>query len=162
MSKLRPAVALVACVLVASVATATPAKATRTVTYQPPVDAPITDPYRPPATPYGPGNRGIEYGTAFGAPVRAAADGVVTFAGAVAGARYVTLRHADGLRTTVGPLQDIAVAAGQHVSAAEGLGTAAGRVLFTARRGSTYLDPASLFGGGAARVRLVADRTRLH
>lgn len=28
--------------------------------YSPPVDAPIVDPFRPPATAYGPGNRGID------------------------------------------------------------------------------------------------------
>ena len=33
------------------------------VSYQPPVDAPVTDPFRPPLTPYGPGNRGIDYAT---------------------------------------------------------------------------------------------------
>ncbi|MEO7556023.1 MAG: M23 family metallopeptidase [Acidimicrobiales bacterium] len=139
-----------------------PAQARTDVTYQPPVDAPITDPYRPPPNPYGPGNRGIEYGTALGAPVRAAADGTVSFAGVVADVRYVTIRHADGLRTTVGPMDDIAVAVGQRVLAGERLGTAAGPVLFTVRRGTTYLDPASVLGGGPPRVRLVADRRRLH
>src|SRR5947209_18359858 len=66
-----------------------------TVVYSPPVDAPVTDPFRPPSTPYGPGNRGIEYGTAANASIAAAADGVVTFAGVVAGRQWVTIRHAD-------------------------------------------------------------------
>ena len=45
------------------------------VTYSPPVDAPVVDGFRPPATPYGAGNRGIDYATVPGTPVRAAADG---------------------------------------------------------------------------------------
>src|SRR2546426_469687 len=45
-----------------------------TVLYRPPVEAPVTDPFRPPLTPYGPGNRGIEYATVPGASVHAAAD----------------------------------------------------------------------------------------
>src|SRR5690606_16673870 len=36
------------------------------VDYDPPVDAPITDPFRPPPQPWLPGNRGIEYATAPG------------------------------------------------------------------------------------------------
>ena len=54
------------------------------VVYRPPVTAPILDPFRPPTTPYGPGNRGIEYATVPGTSVGAAADGVVVFAGPVA------------------------------------------------------------------------------
>ncbi|HVF32473.1 MAG TPA: hypothetical protein VM933_05500, partial [Acidimicrobiales bacterium] len=37
------------------------------VHYRPPVDAtPLVDTFRPPATPYGAGNRGIDYATAAG------------------------------------------------------------------------------------------------
>src|SRR5688500_89657 len=36
------------------------------VTYQPPVDAPVADRFRPPATPYGAGNRGVDYDTSTG------------------------------------------------------------------------------------------------
>jgi len=62
------------------------------VTYRPPVDAPISDPFRPPSNPYGAGNRGLEYATERGTPVAVAADGTVTFAGVVAGKRWVTIR----------------------------------------------------------------------
>src|SRR5688572_15830060 len=68
--------------------------------YAPPVDAPVVDPFRPPAGPFGAGNRGLEYGTPPGTEVRAAADGTVVFAGSVAGTRHVTVKHADGLRTS--------------------------------------------------------------
>src|SRR5436190_15456090 len=58
---------------------------------RPPVDAPVTEPFRAPATPYGPGHRGIEYGTAPGAVVRAPGPGVVAFAGVVASRRFVAV-----------------------------------------------------------------------
>ncbi len=51
------------------------------VVYTPPVDAPVVDGFRPPPTPYGPGNRGLEYALADVTPVRAAGDGEVIFAG---------------------------------------------------------------------------------
>src|ERR1700704_3756369 len=78
---------------------AAPAAATPTpgspgsVVYLPPVDAPVSDPFRAPSTPYGPGNRGIEYATPPGTTVVASADGTVRFAGVVAGRRWVTLDH---------------------------------------------------------------------
>jgi murein DD-endopeptidase MepM/ murein hydrolase activator NlpD len=138
------------------------------VTYRPPVEnAPVIDTFRPPATPYGPGNRGIEYGTRPGTPVTAAADGRVTFAGTVAGAHYVTVQHADRLRTTYGPLGTIAATttAGGAVEQGETIGTAGRRLLFTARLGDqdAYLDPAILLAAsgtdpGTGRVRLVPDR----
>src|SRR5438128_2186648 len=65
------------------------------VVYQPPVAAPVVDGFRAPATPFGPGNRGIDYATAPGTPIGAIADGVVVFAGPVAGSLHVTVLHAD-------------------------------------------------------------------
>src|SRR2546427_4550471 len=70
------------------------------VGYRPPVDAPVDDGFRPPATPWGPGNRGIDYATAPGAPVHAAAAGEVVFAGQVGGSLHVVVLHADGIRTS--------------------------------------------------------------
>jgi murein DD-endopeptidase MepM/ murein hydrolase activator NlpD len=134
------------------------------VTYRPPVPAPISDPFRPPASPYGPGNRGVEYDTAPGALVRAAAAGTVTFAGQVGGRLHVTVRHADGLRTTYGPLARIApgLAAGDRVDAGESVGTAGEHLLWTARLGAAYVDPSVLVAAsGGRRVRLVPDRRRL-
>jgi hypothetical protein len=127
------------------------------VTYRPPVDAPISDPFRPPSNPYGAGNRGLEYATERGMPVAVAADGTVTFAGVVAGKRWVTIRHADGVRTTYGPLQDMTVAAGDSVTRGQNIGTAAGHLTFTARLGEAYVDPSSLFDGGPPRVRLIPE-----
>jgi len=145
--------------LLAAVVTADPAGAAVRVAYRPPVTAPVSEPFRAPTTPYGPGHRGIEYASERGTVVGAAASGTVVFAGAVAGTRYVTLRHADGLRTTVGPLDEVDVAPGQRVVAGERLGIAAGPLLFTVRRGTEYLDPAPLLVAGPPRVHLVPDAT---
>jgi murein DD-endopeptidase MepM/ murein hydrolase activator NlpD len=131
------------------------------VTYEPPVDARVSDPFRRPATPYGAGNRGLEYDTRAGAVVVAAAPGEVTFAGSVAGRRYVTVAHADGIRTTYGPLGRIApgVVVGTAVDAGDAVGTAGELLLWTARIGEVYVDPAILLAAsGPPRVRLVADR----
>jgi len=150
---------IVSMVLGAAPAAAQPADAStgRAVVYSPPVDAPVTDPFRPPSTPYGPGNRGIEYGTAANTTVVAAADGEVTFAGVVAGRQWVTVRHADGVRTTYGPLATIAVAAAGTIRAGDAIGTTQAALLFTARVGDAYIDPASLFDGGPPRVHLIPE-----
>ncbi|MGI8663893.1 MAG: peptidoglycan DD-metalloendopeptidase family protein [Acidimicrobiales bacterium] len=145
-------------VLATSIATARPARSDPLPRWRPPVDAPISDPFRAPSTPYGPGNRGIEYATDSGAAVVAAAVGVVAFAGAVAGARYVAVEHAGALRSTVGPMADIDVAVGQRVQAGTRLGSAAAALLFTVRRDGVYIDPAPLLAGEFVGAHLVADR----
>jgi hypothetical protein len=123
--------------------------------YRPPVDAPVSDPFRPPAGPYGAGNRGLEYATAPGTEVRAAADGEVTFAGLVAGSRHVTVLHPDGLRTSYSFLAEIRVVVGQRVEQGDVLGTTVERLHLGARAGDAYLDPASLFGERPPKVHLV-------
>jgi hypothetical protein len=123
--------------------------------YRPPVDAPVHDPFRAPDGPYGPGNRGIEYDTGAHVPVRAAADGRVTFAGWVAGSLHVTVLHDDGVRTTASYLAEVTVVVGEEVVQGDVLGTTAGRLHFGARRGDAYFDPATLFQDGPPRVRLV-------
>jgi hypothetical protein len=124
-------------------------------TYRPPVEAPVVDPFRPPATTYGPGNRGLEYGTAPGTEVRAAGDGEVVFAGPVAGSLHVTVRHPDGLRTTYSFLARIDVVVGQAVHQGDRVGVTVAHLHLGARVGDAYLDPASLFGAGPPTVRLV-------
>ncbi|MEZ5410760.1 MAG: M23 family metallopeptidase [Acidimicrobiales bacterium] len=127
-----------------------------------PVDAPVVDGFRPPPNPYGPGNRGLEYGVTAGQPVVAVAAGRVGFVGPVAGRRYVVVEHSGGLRSTYGPLASVAVVRGQQLAAGEGIGEAAPGLLLTARLGSgptqRYIDPAPLLAGRCGRVRLVPDR----
>lgn len=132
-----------------------PATAAPPPTYVPPVDAPVVDPFRPPTTPYGPGNRGLEYGTAPGTPVAVVADGVVAFAGLVAGTRHVTVLHDDGVRTSYSFLARIDVVVGQHLRQGDIVGITIDRLHLGARIGDTYFDPASLFGTGPPQVHLV-------
>ncbi len=125
------------------------------VTYAPPVVAPVTDPFRPPPQPWLPGNRGIEYATEPGTPVRSAGRGRVTFAGSVAGALHVTVSHPDGIRTSYSFLAAIVVSVGAEVVRGQVLGTTGDRLHVGARRGDTYIDPASLWGAtGPPWVRL--------
>jgi hypothetical protein len=125
------------------------------VTYVPPVAAPVVDPFRPPGTAYGPGNRGLEYATAEGDDVRASATGTVQFAGQVAGTLHVTLGHADGVRTSYSFLDSIEVALGQRVARGDLVGRAGDRLHLGARIGDVYVDPASLFASGEVRVELL-------
>jgi hypothetical protein len=152
-----PAVALA--VLGAIVVSCCPeiARALEPVVYSPPVDAAVADGFRPPPTPYGRGNRGLEYALADDTAVRAAGDGEVVFAGQVAGTLHVTVLHADGLRTSYSFLTSIAVVRGSTVKRGEVIGRAQGGLHFGVRDAiGTYLDPALLFGGRLrSRARLV-------
>src|SRR5438552_4645802 len=127
--------------------------------YQPPVAAPVSDPFRPPAQAYGPGNRGLDYATAPGTEVKAAAPGEVVFAGQVGGTLHVVVLHADGVRTSYSFLARIEVHRGDRVDAGRLVGVAGGPVHFGARAGAAYLDPAALFGGPPG-VHLVPERQR--
>jgi hypothetical protein len=122
------------------------------VGYTPPVAAPVVDPFRAPATPYGPGNRGLTYDTHAGDLVRAAGDGTVVFAGRVGTSLHVTVLHADGVRTSYSFLRRIDVAKGRVVRRGDPVGTAGDSFHLGARRGDAYFDPASLFAGGAGGV----------
>jgi murein DD-endopeptidase MepM/ murein hydrolase activator NlpD len=115
----------------------------------------VLDPFRPPAEPYGAGNRGLEYDTRPGDRVVASADGTVVFAGPVAGSLHVTVRHADGVRTSYSFLAAVGVALGQIVRQGDQIGVAGERLHFGAREGAAYFDPATLFGGGSFEVELV-------
>ena len=125
------------------------------LTYRPPVDAPIVDHFRPPSCRWCAGNRGIDYTTAPGTSVRASAGGVVTFAGQVGGQLFVTIAHADGLRTSYAYLAAVAVSAGERVAQGDVVGTTGTTLHFGVRRGDVYLDPELLFRGGRLVARLV-------
>lgn len=123
--------------------------------WEPPVDAPVVDPFRPPSTPYGPGNRGLEYGTTGGESVRAVADGTVTFARRIGASRYIVVDHHGGLRSTYAYVESISVARGQRVRQGQIIATAAPGFHLTARLGDVYVDPMRLFAGEQPRPRLV-------
>lgn len=125
-----------------------------TVDYSAPVPAPVRVvlAFRPPADRFSAGHRGVDLATHPGEAVRAAGDGVVSFAGDVAGRGVVVIAHADGISTEYEPLAP-SVRAGQPVTRGQPLGTVSGthrdcapdRCLhWAARRGDIYLDPMSL------------------
>ena len=116
-----------------------------TAIYRPPVDAPVVDGFRLPNGPFGAGNRGLEYDTVPGQAVRAIGDGLVVFAGPVAGIDYVTVLHPDGLRSSYGYLAERLVTVGDRVVVGQTVGTAGERLHLGVRSGGTYLDPAALF-----------------
>ncbi len=129
---------------------------TSAVVLELPADGPVGERFDAP-TRFGPGHRGVDIEVRAGTRVGAAAPGRVTFAGWVAGSRWVTVDHGP-VRTTVGPLASIAVARGRWVVTGTrlgGSGWAHGRqtLHWSARRGDRYVDP-------LAQRRLVATLTR--
>ncbi|MGI8758651.1 MAG: peptidoglycan DD-metalloendopeptidase family protein [Acidimicrobiales bacterium] len=149
--------ALAACVLLATVPAAGAGPAT---TYSPPVDGAVVDGYRPPGTPYGPGNRGIDYATTPGEEVRAAADGEVTFAGRIGPSAHVVVLHPDGVRTSYSFLSTVTVRRGERVGRGQGVGTAGPVLHFGARAGERYIDPSLLLSTGPVEVHLVPAELR--
>ncbi len=120
----------------------------------------VTRGFDPPARRWLPGHRGVDLASAPGAVVRAAGDGVVAFAGLVAGTGVVSVDHAGGLRTTYQPLAP-AVAAGDRVRAGDPLGVLESGhagcpqpacLHWGLRQGEFYLDPLSLLGLGRLRL----------
>jgi len=95
----------------------------------------------------------VDLAASAGQAVLAAAPGVVTFAGRIAGVAAVSVTHNDGLRTTYQPVSPH-VHAGDRVAAGQPLGRlddwpghCAGPCLhWGALRGRTYLDPLALLG----------------
>ncbi|MFB9926278.1 murein hydrolase activator EnvC family protein [Amycolatopsis halotolerans] len=121
----------------------------------------VTRNFEPPATPFGPGHRGVDLEAAAGQQVLAADMGVVIFAGQVAGQGVVALDHDGGLHTTYLPIAP-AVAPGDQIYRGQPLGTAtpghpgcptAACLHWGARRGTEYIDPLALVGD-PSRVRL--------
>ena len=125
-----------------------------------PVDAPVVDGFRPPPGPYGPGNRGLDYGVAPGEEVRAAADGEVVFAGRIGPSAHVVVLHGDGIRTSYSFLAETAVQRGQRVGQGQVVGRSGAGLHFGARMGERYLDPALLLAGAALEVHLVPVELR--
>jgi murein DD-endopeptidase MepM/ murein hydrolase activator NlpD len=133
-------------------AVAEPAPPAATTLWVRPLDGAVTRPFDPPPHRYGPGHRGVDLAGSPGATVLAAGDGVVAFAGTVAGRPVVSVDHPSGLRTTYQPVT-ASVGAGQAVPRGSPIGTlaeghdgcpAAACLHWGLRRGETYLDPLTL------------------
>ncbi|HHC08903.1 MAG TPA: M23 family metallopeptidase [Actinobacteria bacterium] len=116
--------------------------------WAPPVDGPVVRDFAPSGS-YA-GHWGVDLASGAGDPVRAVADGVVTFAGTVAGMQAVTVEHG-GLRSTVSFLSGILVDVGRVVARGETVGRSGGHggvegTHLSARVGDRYVDPAPLLG----------------
>lgn len=121
----------------------------------------VARPFVPPATPWGPGHRGVDLAAPPGATVLAAGPGVVSFAGYVAGVGVVTMVHTGGLRTTYEPVAPL-VAVGAVLSLGEPIGTlesghgdcgpARWCLHWGLLRRSVYLDPLTLIHRGPVRL----------
>jgi murein DD-endopeptidase MepM/ murein hydrolase activator NlpD len=119
----------------------------------------VVQAFDPPAQPWLPGQRGVDLAGHAGERVLAAGDGVVSFAGPVAGIPVVSVTTGS-LRTTYEPVRPV-VRRGDAVSR----GTVIGRLVLADSqclpaaclhwgllRGSTYLDPLALLGLATVRL----------
>ena len=118
-----------------------------------PVDGAVVAPFDEPVHQYAAGHRGVDFAAAPGTPVRAANDGIVRFAGAVAGSLHVVVGHAGNLRTSSSFLASVAVHQGQAVRRGDVLGMSGGAgpdhgasvLHYGLRIGDRYVDPLQLF-----------------
>jgi murein DD-endopeptidase MepM/ murein hydrolase activator NlpD len=107
--------------------------------WQWPILGPVIRGFEPPSTPFSAGHRGIDIAAPFGTPVRAPAQGTVTFAGYVGGSLFVTIDVGDDYLATSSFLSQVLVKKGQHVSA--------GDVVALSGRGHPDEDPTHLHFG---------------
>lgn len=82
----------------------------------------VTAVFRKPAFRYGRGHRGADLGGSPGQAVLVAREGVVVFAGRIAGRGVVSVDHPDGLRSTYEPVTAVVVA-GARLAGGDPVGT---------------------------------------
>ena len=162
--RISSAIVLVVAVsmLASAGAVAEPATPPTTALWSAPLpEAAVTRPFDELPHRFAAGHRGVDLAGAPGAPVLAAGDGVVVFAGMVAGRPVVSVDHPGGLRTTYEPVSP-SVRAGRVVTRGSPLGVlaaghagcpAAACLHWGLRRGQEYLDPLSLLR--PPRIRLL-------
>ena len=127
--------------------------------YLRPVKGPIIRHFEPPPTPFAAGHRGIDMAVPIGTQVVASNAGVVTFAGLVATELFVSIDHADGIRTTYSFLSSVSVKKGDVVARGQPIamsgpghaGSTQPHLHFGARIGDTYIDPEPLLLDGLRR-----------
>lgn len=126
---------------------------------------PVVRSFDAPATPFGPGHRGVDLSAAAGTPVLAAGDGLVVYAGAVAARTLVSVEHRNGVRTTYEPVTPT-VMAGRPVRRGEVIGRLTEGhcpspcLHWGARRSDEYLDPLRLVTWGRVRLLPMAAPAR--
>lgn len=123
--------------------------------WEPPVTAWVVDPFREPECRWCPGNRGIEFGVSGRQVVRSVQAGIVTFAGSVAGTRYVVVQHLDGWKLTYGQLTSVAVQRNDRVGGGAVIGSVRDRYFLGLRIDGRYRDPAPHLAELRGRPRLV-------
>ena len=122
-----------------------------------PATGPVTSPFgsrTSPITGTSEFHEGIDLGAPYGAPIRAAAAGVVTFAGQMQGyGNIVIIQHPGGMETRYAHQSTMRVTKGQPVAAGEVIGAigatgeATGPHLhFEVRLGGEPVDPAPYLG----------------
>lgn len=103
---------------------------------------------------------GIDYGAAWGTPIRASADGVVAAAGWAGGyGRQVRLAHADGLSTSYSHMSEIASRPGAAVRRGELIGyvgstgfSTGAHLHYEVRKNGRLLDPLQVQQAGATEL----------
>ena len=131
-----------------------------------PGDSFVDRPFRPPATAWGAGHRGVDLRGEQDESVLAAGPGQVTYAGLLAGRGVVTVTHGNGLRTTYEPVSPV-VGVGTRVEHGDVLGTLTSGhgscrpgttcLHWGLLRGETYLDPLALITQGRLQLLPVKD-----
>ena len=122
----------------------------------------IVRPYLAPATPYGPGHRGVDL-AASGAVVTAPADGIVHFSGIVVDRPVLSIEHAGGFLSSYEPVSSSltkgdAVARGDPIGTLEPGHCTSPCLHFGVRLDGEYVSPLLLLGGVPRAVLLPTRR----
>jgi murein DD-endopeptidase MepM/ murein hydrolase activator NlpD len=155
----KAAVTVLAAVLVLAGQSGAAAVQSSAPGYLRPVKGPVIRHFEPPPTPFAAGHRGIDMAVPIGTKVVASNAGVVTFAGLVATELFVSIDHADGIRTTYSFLTSVSVKKGDVVARGQPIamsgpghaGSTQPHLHFGARIGETYIDPEPLLLDGLRR-----------
>ena len=124
-----------------------------------PIKLVVIDQFRAPSCKWCSGNRGIEYRTEQGSLVTAAAGGIASFVGMVAGTQYVVVKTNDNILVTHGRLQSVSVKSGAVIAVGQTIGVAGESLYIGVRVNGQYTDPrqcAGLGSVGKPRAVLVA------
>ena len=124
-----------------------------------PINLVVIDQFRAPSCKWCSGNRGIEYRTKLESIVTAAAGGIATFVGNVAGTNYVVVKTINNLLVTHGRLQSVSVKSGAVIAVGQTIGVAGESLYIGVRVNGQYTDPrqcAGLGSMGKPRAVLVA------
>ena len=128
--------------------------------WRPPVDRPISDPFRPPECKWCPGNRGVKFGSEPGDEVRSVVTGTVWFHGTVGGSGYLTLLvegSVVSLLVTIGGIEVLdRYPRGSDITAGDPIGQATGTVHLGIRSNGRYINPELWLSAASNRVRRVS------